>query len=338
MASTALAGVAAFVISQSGLISSQTKLNPCSQFRISVKSSGRFTNRAAVGFVPLKPVNRRRSTFVVYQKVAETESKQVEEESDDELEESDTEDSKAATAEQKPASLVPTLLQAYKEAIANSDDTRVSDIEVQLQAIEDEKNALSKLVATLTEEASRGKDKLLRLNADFDNFRKRAEKERLSLASNIQGDVIESLLPMVDNFERAKTQIKIQTEGEEKIDKSYQGIYKQFVEIMKGLHVNVVDTVGKPFDPMLHEAILHEDSTSFEEGIIIEEFRRGFILGDKLLRPAMVKVSAGPGPAKAAEDSANAAEHSANPAEECKETTKDANASDSSDVPEEKEA
>lgn len=338
MASTALAGVAAFVISQSGLISSQTKLNPCSQFRISVKSSGRFTNRAAVGFVPLKPVNRRRSTFVVYQKVAETESKQVEEESDDELEESDTEDSKAATAEQKPASLVPTLLQAYKEAIANSDDTRVSDIEVQLQAIEDEKNALSKLVATLTEEASRGKDKLLRLNADFDNFRKRAEKERLSLASNIQGDVIESLLPMVDNFERAKTQIKIQTEGEEKIDKSYQGIYKQFVEIMKGLHVNVVDTVGKPFDPMLHEAILREDSTSFEEGIIIEEFRRGFILGDKLLRPAMVKVSAGPGPAKAAEDSANAAEHSANPAEECKETTKDANASDSSDVPEEKEA
>lgn len=338
MASTALAGAAAFVLSQYGFESSRTKLNPCSQFRISVKNSGHFTKRAAMGFVPLNPVNRRRSRFVVYQKVAETESKQVEEESDDELEESDTEESKAATTEQKPASLVSTLLEAYKEAIANGDDVRVSEIEVQLQAIEDEKIALSKLVATLTEEASAGKDKLLRLNADFDNFRKRAEKERLSLASNIQGDVIESLLPMVDNFERAKTQIKIQTEGEEKIDKSYQGIYKQFVEIMKGLNVNVVNTVGKPFDPMLHEAIMREDSTLFEEGIIIEEFRRGFILGDKLLRPAMVKVSAGPGPAKAAEDCENAAEHSAKSAEECKETTKDANASDSSDVSEEKEA
>lgn len=331
MASTALAGAAVFVISQSGFKPSRTKLNPCSQFRISVKNSGHFTKRAAMGFVPLNPVNRQRSRFVVYQKVAETESK-VEEESDDELEESDTEESKAATTEQKPASLVSTLLEAYKEAIANSDDVRVSEIEVQLQAIEDEKIALSKLVATLTEEASTGKDKLLRLNADFDNFRKRAEKERLSLASNIQGDVIESLLPMVDNFERAKTQIKIQTEGEEKIDKSYQGIYKQFVEIMKGFNVNVVNTVGKPFDPMLHEAIMREDSTLFEEGIIIEEFRRGFILGDKLLRPAMVKVSAGPGPAKAAEDCENAS------AEECKETTKDADASDSSDVSEEKEA
>ncbi|KAH9322196.1 hypothetical protein KI387_016835, partial [Taxus chinensis] len=248
---------------------------------------------------------------------------QAEEESEEKLNESDTEDSKHEFAEQKPTSILLTLIKAYKEAISEGDDTKAADIEAQFQAIEDEKNSLSVQIATLSEEVSIGKERFLRLNADFDNFRKRSDKERLTLSSNIQGEVIENLLPMVDNFERAKAQIKIETEGEEKIDKSYQGIYKQFVEIMKALHVTAVDTVGKPFDPMLHEAIMREESTSFEEGIIIQEFRRGFVLGDRLLRPAMVKVSAGPGPAKPAEDSANSVE-------EPKEMVQEFNASDSS--------
>ncbi|XP_065853911.1 uncharacterized protein [Euphorbia lathyris] len=80
---------------------------------------------------------------------------------------------------------------------------------------------------------------------------------------------------------------------EKKIDTSYQGIYKQFVEIMRSMRVGSVATVGKPFDPLLHE------SEEYKEGIIIQAFRRGFRLGDRLLRPAMVKVSAGPGKKKA---------------------------------------
>ncbi|KVH99443.1 GrpE nucleotide exchange factor [Cynara cardunculus var. scolymus] len=102
---------------------------------------------------------------------------------------------------------------------------------------------------------------------------------------------------MVDNFERAKQQLKLETEQEKKIDASYQGIYKQFVEIMRSLHVAAVPTVGKAFDPSVHEAIAREESKEFNEGTVIEEFRRGFVLGERLLRPAMVKVSAGPGPA-----------------------------------------
>uniref|UniRef100_A0A0D6R7E9 GrpE protein homolog n=1 Tax=Araucaria cunninghamii TaxID=56994 RepID=A0A0D6R7E9_ARACU len=115
---------------------------------------------------------------------------------------------------------------------------------------------------------------------------------------------------MVDNFERAKMQIKTETEGEETINDSYQSIYKQFVQIMRTLGVSVVETVGQRFDPTLHEAIMREESAEFEEGIIIEEFRRGFKLGDMFLRPAMVKVSAGPGPAKAVEASAETADSS----------------------------
>ena len=71
--------------------------------------------------------------------------------------------------------------------------------------------------------------------ADFDNFRKRTVRERLSLVTNAQAEVVESLLPVLDNFERAKTQIKVETEGEEKINNSYQSIYKQFHEILRTL-------------------------------------------------------------------------------------------------------
>lgn len=104
-------------------------------------------------------------------------------------------------------------------------------------------------MSNLKAEIASGKEKYIRLQADFDNFRKRSEKERLNIRSDAQGEVIESLLPMVDNFERAKQQIKPETEKEKKIDASYQGIYKQFVEIMRSLRVTVVATVGKPFDP-----------------------------------------------------------------------------------------
>ncbi|XVF56757.1 hypothetical protein PTKIN_Ptkin06aG0145500 [Pterospermum kingtungense] len=70
------------------------------------------------------------------------------------------------------------------------------------------------------------------------------------------------------------------------------------MEILGSLGLEPVETVGNPFDPMLHEAIMLEDSTEFEEGIILQEFRKGFKIGEKLLRPSMVKVSAGPGPVK----------------------------------------
>ncbi|XP_058078939.1 uncharacterized protein LOC131227209 [Magnolia sinica] len=200
--------------------------------------------------------------------------------------------------EEKTTSVVMESLQAFKEALANGDKSMVAEIESFLLSIEVEKKSLESKVAALSQELSSERDRVIRISADFDNFRKRTERERLSLVTNVQGEVVESLLPVLDNFERAKTQIKVETEGEEKINNSYQSIYKQFVEILTSLGVVTVETVGNPFDPLLHEAIMREDSTEFEEGIILQEFRKGFKLGDRLLRPSMVKVSAGPGPAK----------------------------------------
>lgn len=186
------------------------------------------------------------------------------------------------------------LIKIYKEAILLGDERIISGIEARIQIIENEHSVMAQKVSDLSAEINSGKEKYIRLQADFDNFRKRAEKERTNIRSNAQGEVIESLLPMVDSFERAKEQLKPDTEMEKKIDASYQGIYKQFVEIMRSLQVAAVATVGKPFDPLLHEAIAREESEEYKEGIIIQEFRRGFRLGDRLLRPAMVKVSAGP--------------------------------------------
>ncbi|KAK8692260.1 hypothetical protein V6N13_075731 [Hibiscus sabdariffa] len=191
------------------------------------------------------------------------------------------------------------LIRVYRQALLIGDDRIVSEIENRMSMLENEKNGLEKQVLELSAEITSGKDKYIRLQADFDNFRKRSEKERLTTRSDAQGEVMESLLPMVDSFERAKQQIKPETEKEKKIDTSYQGIYKQFMEIMRSLQVAVVPTVGKPFDPSVHEAIAREESQEFKEGIIIQEFRRGFLLGDRLLRPAMVKVSSGPGSKKA---------------------------------------
>ncbi|KAJ9567103.1 hypothetical protein OSB04_003069 [Centaurea solstitialis] len=222
--------------------------------------------------------------------------------SEDEVESDDVEEAESY-ADQEIALSVKSLLQLYKEAILNKDVTTTSDIEAALCGIENEKKKLLERVEALTTEASSGKERYIRLQADFENFRKRSEKERLTVRSNAQGEVIESLLPMVDNFERAKQQLKLETDEEKKIDASYQGIYKQFVEIMRSLRVAAVPTVGKPFDPSVHEAIAREESKEFNEGTVIEEFRRGFVLGERLLRPAMVKVSAGPGPGRSPKSS-----------------------------------
>ncbi|KAL9242509.1 hypothetical protein vseg_016501 [Gypsophila vaccaria] len=214
-------------------------------------------------------------------------------------EDSSIDDDKPDTdADATPTSPALTALQQYKEALDSNDEDKIAEVEAFFKSIEEEKNALERKVLSLSEDFAVERERVLRISADFDNFRKRTERERLSLVTNAQGELIENFLPVVDNFERAKSQIKIETEAEQKINNSYQSINKQFFEILSSIGVVPVETVGKPFDPMLHEAIMREESTEYDEDVIIEEYRKGFKLGDRLLRPAMVKVSAGPGPEK----------------------------------------
>lgn len=132
----------------------------------------------------------------------------------------------------------------------------------------------------------------MRIAADFENFRKRTQKEKEDLEQQVKGNTIIELLPVVDNFERARSQLKPQTDAELSIHKSYQSVYKQLVDCLKRLGVSVMRPEGGEFDPNLHEAVMRQPTDEQPEGTILEELVRGYFLGDRVLRHAMVKVAA----------------------------------------------
>ena len=137
------------------------------------------------------------------------------------------------------------------------------------------------------------KNRHLGLAAEFDNFRKRTIKEKEDLQEKIKGRTLEELLPAIDNFERARTQLKPSTDGEMAIHKSYQGVYKILVDNLKRLGVSPMRPEGEPFNPNYHEAMMQEAHDEYPEGTVIEQLIRGYMLGDRVLRHAMVKVSTG---------------------------------------------
>ncbi|KAF8762564.1 hypothetical protein HU200_009339 [Digitaria exilis] len=187
------------------------------------------------------------------------------------------------------------LIQLYKTAFLDGNDEVLGEVEKAITAVEKERSRVASKFESVAAEITSAKEKFIRLNADLENFRKQTEKERAKFTSNIQVDAVQSLLPLVDSFEKTNLENAPETEKEQKISTSYQGIYKQLVETLRYLGVGVVETVGKPFDPSLHEAIAREESSQFKAGIVSHEIRRGFLLKERLLRPATVKVSTGPG-------------------------------------------
>jgi molecular chaperone GrpE len=167
---------------------------------------------------------------------------------------------------------------------------------------------LERQVAGLKAQLEDRANQSMRIAADFENYRKRTSKEKDDLATQIKGDTVIELLPVVDNFERARSQIKPQTEAEMTIHKSYQSVYKQLVETLKRLGVSAMRAEGQEFDPLLHEAVMREPTADHPEGSVMEEFVRGYQLGDRVLRHAMVKVAA---PPENSADSADGGEETA---------------------------
>ena len=139
------------------------------------------------------------------------------------------------------------------------------------------------------------KSQYVRIAADFDNFRKRQSRDQDDLKIQLVSKALSAILPIVDNFERARQQLKPESEEAQTLHRSYQGLYKQLVEVLKQQGVAPMRVIGQQFDPNLHEAVLREPSQEFNEDIIIEELQRGYHLEGKVLRHALVKVSMGPG-------------------------------------------
>lgn len=130
-------------------------------------------------------------------------------------------------------------------------------------------------------------DKYLRLYAEYDNYRKRSQKEKESLYGDIKADVLGKFLPVYDNLERALAQ---PTE-DEAYRKGVEMIMAQFRSTMEKLGVTEIESLGQKFDPNLHNAIMHVDDEEKGENEIVEVFQQGFKIGDKVIRFAMVKVA-----------------------------------------------
>ncbi len=174
----------------------------------------------------------------------------------------------------------------------NSD---VNDIDVGAEGVADEPTAARPEepvdeVARLTDEHNQLQDRLLRTTAEFDNFRKRVERERREMADRASEGVLLDLLPVVDDLERALA-AEAPGDSAEAYRRGVELIYKQLTDLLARRGVRPMDALGADFDPNLHQAVASEAAEGHRDGEVIAVLRTGYLLNDRLLRPAMVKVA-----------------------------------------------
>ncbi len=146
--------------------------------------------------------------------------------------------------------------------------------------------------ARLRKERDELKDLLLRKSAEFDNYRKRTDRERATLSDSIAAGVLEELLPLLDDLERALN-VDAASTSAEAYRTGVELIQRQLAEIIRKRGVTPIEALGADFDPNYHQAVSYEPAEGRRDGEVIEEFRRGYMIGDRLLRPSMVKVAKG---------------------------------------------
>ncbi|WP_054703566.1 nucleotide exchange factor GrpE [Mediterraneibacter glycyrrhizinilyticus] len=133
-------------------------------------------------------------------------------------------------------------------------------------------------------------DRLTRQMAEFDNFRKRTDREKSQMYEVGAKDVIDKILPVVDNFERGLGAVT-EAEKEDPFVKGMEQIYKQLMTTLEGIGVKPIEAVGNEFDPDFHNAVMHVEDEEVGENIIVEEFQKGYMYRDSVVRHSMVKVA-----------------------------------------------
>jgi molecular chaperone GrpE len=146
--------------------------------------------------------------------------------------------------------------------------------------------------AELERERDQYKDLLLRRTAEFENFRKRIDRDRVAQSEAAAADLMTELLPLVDDLERA-LQADPGSDGAEAYRRGVELIHRQLSDVLRKRGAKPIEALGADFDPHFHQAVSYEPAAGRRDGEIIEEYRRGFMLGDRLLRPSMVKVAKG---------------------------------------------
>jgi molecular chaperone GrpE len=163
-----------------------------------------------------------------------------------------------------------------------------------IESIEEVENDYEAVIESAKQEAKEHYDRLLRVSAEFENYKKRTAREQTEFKKYANEALIKDLLQVVDNLERA---IASASSGSKDVSTFLEGVemtLQEILKILKKYHVGPIEAVGNPFDPSYHQAVMQTESSEYPANTIIEELQKGYLIYDRLLRPAMVVVSKSP--------------------------------------------
>ena len=204
--------------------------------------------------------------------------------------------SKAKTAEEKKKEEVLENImeeleeEAKEKEAAQTPDTQEEQNDAEEKATVEKEDKKKEKKNPLQEKIDELNDKVLRQMAEFENFRKRTDKEKSQQFDLGQSNVLEKLLPVVDNFERGLAAVP-EAEKDGAFADGMNKIYKQLIKQLEDLGVTPIEAVGKEFDPNLHNAVMQVESQEYESGIVAQELQKGYMFHDSVLRHSMVAVA-----------------------------------------------
>ena len=176
---------------------------------------------------------------------------------------------------------------AQEDAAEGSEEEAPEEAAAADAAMQEEIEALKGQVDGLNKDLQEKKDRLLRLQADFDNFRRRSAKEREEISAVVTQNFCKDMLPLLDNFERA---MAAETKDVEAFQKGVEMIFTQFQEILKKNGLDHIEAVGQKFDPNFHQAVMRVEDPEKEDDTVAQELQKGYMVKGRVIRPSMVQV------------------------------------------------
>ena len=177
--------------------------------------------------------------------------------------------------------------EAPEMAEASESDAAEADAAAEAEAPDEDAAALKVQVESLKAALEEKDNRVKRLQADFENFRRRTSKEREELANVVTQDLLKSMLPILDNFDRA---MAAEQKDNESFQKGVEMIYTQLNETLKNAGLELIDTAGQKFDPNFHQAVMRVENPDLEDDTIAQELQKGYIVKGRVIRPSMVQV------------------------------------------------
>lgn len=173
-----------------------------------------------------------------------------------------------------------------QENVNESEKNEKASEDVQVE----DNNEIAKRISELEVKAEEAENRYLRLYADFENYKRRVQLDKEASQKYRAQSLISNLLPAIDNFERAM-QIEPNNEQTKALLEGVQMVYRAIIDALKQEGAEQIEAVGKEFDPHLHQAVMQANDSEYESNIVVEEFQKGYILKDRVIRPSMVKVN-----------------------------------------------